>query len=800
MKKYIVTILTTILLVCNINTHAQQWQWAQKINPFQVIRSYLDDNGNVYMFGFFSPTSSIDGSEYFYPTTEGGWKSGIFVAKMNANREFVWKKVVRFKTLRAGIGGTFPQWIEFKEDAIYVFFSYECNTEGHDPNDRLHFFGEEKNKAEIEVTEQLPFKNGQWTAFVKFSYEGEVLEQHFIQLVDRRTIEMGYNTGTILIPYSLFHVDNRGNTYIFTTLSIVTGVSAETPFMLRLDNDSIYNFTIPKEGDHGYEPIIIKLNSDWQVQWVKSMYHNIVDIANSTIVNPYLHRFRGLSFDEDDNMYLTGHIRFLPNAINENQLPIDIYLDEEHKIVINAGGLNSVINSYIIKYDTLGNVQWCNQSYSKHITSTSTSDNTSRNFYGSTLSDNAVFILGNAGNTSSTKSYFYNGEENMELIGSCSTQNAMTFIAKFDKETGLYLAHDIIPNNILTTPRNSEMPFCEPAIINNHIIATSAFGIDQKNMLIASFNSDNCRLVEILDTIYLANQDLNSETGSIRINNEGNMLLDFRSGENTITLSNLPPTYTNQYPTQVFALKNDPRLLIPYDSIHVTGVTLNRNTTTLSVGSTERLIATVLPTNASNVNVTWSSSAPTVATVSNRGLINAVSPGTTTITVTTQNGNNTAQCAVTVNAAINVIGVDLNKDTVTLPVGNTELLIVTVLPTNASNQNVTWSSSVPSVATVSNGLVTALSIGTTTITVTTQDGNHTTQCVVTVTAAVSVTGVNLNQNAITLTFGNTEQLIATVLPTDASNKNVTWMLLGPNVASVNNDGLVTALFSEGTPV
>ncbi|MEE0951781.1 MAG: InlB B-repeat-containing protein [Paludibacteraceae bacterium] len=83
----------------------------------------------------------------------------------------------------------------------------------------------------------------------------------------------------------------------------------------------------------------------------------------------------------------------------------------------------------------------------------------------------------------------------------------------------------------------------------------------------------------------------------------------------------------------------------------VTGVSLNKTSTTLEIGGTETLTATIEPNNATNKNVAWSSSNTSVATVDANGLVTAVAAGTATITVTTEDGNKTATCAVTVNAA-----------------------------------------------------------------------------------------------------------------------------------------------------
>jgi len=166
--------------------------------------------------------------------------------------------------------------------------------------------------------------------------------------------------------------------------------------------------------------------------------------------------------------------------------------------------------------------------------------------------------------------------------------------------------------------------------------------------------------------------------------------------------------------------------------VAVTGVSLNKTATTIAVGGTETLVATVAPSNAGNKGVTWTTSNAAIATVNN-GTVTGVAAGTATITATTQDGNKTATCAVTVTPAnVPVTGVTLDKASLALNVGASETLTATVEPSNATNKAINWSTSNASVATVSNGTVTAIAAGTATITVTTQDGNKTATCVVTV--------------------------------------------------------------------
>ena len=171
--------------------------------------------------------------------------------------------------------------------------------------------------------------------------------------------------------------------------------------------------------------------------------------------------------------------------------------------------------------------------------------------------------------------------------------------------------------------------------------------------------------------------------------------------------------------------------------VQVTGVSLTPTTLTLPAnGATATLTATVEPTNATDANVTWSSSDDTIATVNN-GEVTALKAGTATITASA--GGQSATCTVTVTDPVAAYGVSLDKTTLALTVGGTQQLTATVAPDNATNKAVSWSSSNESVATVSNGLVTAVSAGKATITVTTADGPHTATCTVTVTAPTQYT-------------------------------------------------------------
>lgn len=224
-----------------------------------------------------------------------------------------------------------------------------------------------------------------------------------------------------------------------------------------------------------------------------------------------------------------------------------------------------------------------------------------------------------------------------------------------------------------------------------------------------------------------------------------------------------------------------------------TKVTLSKSTASLTVGGSTTLTATVSPTTASQT-VTWTSSNTGVATVSS-GKITAKSVGTVTITAKSADGKVSATCKVTVTYA-DAASIALSKTTLNLTKGNTSTLTATVYPTTA-NQNVTWSSSNTSVATVSSGKITAVSAGSATITAKSADGKASKTCQVTVTNPFA-TSVSLNKSSATIVAGSSETLIATVYPTIA-DQTVTWTSSNTSVATVSN-GKVTGIKSGSTTI
>ncbi|MBO7585109.1 MAG: Ig-like domain-containing protein [Bacteroidales bacterium] len=229
--------------------------------------------------------------------------------------------------------------------------------------------------------------------------------------------------------------------------------------------------------------------------------------------------------------------------------------------------------------------------------------------------------------------------------------------------------------------------------------------------------------------------------------------------------------------------------------VEVTGITLDKEVLALVTGESETLTATVIPDDATDPTVTWSSSDERIATVKD-GVVTGVAVGLATITATA--GDKSATCAVTVSEAyIPVTEISLDKDKLEMTEGDTETLTATVKPDDATDKTVTWSSSDENIATVVDGKVTAVKEGT--VTIAAKAGDKTATCAVVVNKKViPVTKVTLDRTSLSLAPGETAELKATVEPDDATDKTVTWTSSDEAIATVV-DGVVTAV-TEGDVV
>lgn len=232
----------------------------------------------------------------------------------------------------------------------------------------------------------------------------------------------------------------------------------------------------------------------------------------------------------------------------------------------------------------------------------------------------------------------------------------------------------------------------------------------------------------------------------------------------------------------------------------VKSIVMEQKTASLLLGADTEKAQTVLsysitPDNAYDQTAVWSSSDEGVATVDQDGTVHGIAPGKATIYATSADLKKPAQCTVTVGQAVSRL--TLSQSSMVMDKGKKVKLTADVLPENAQSKKVTWSSSNENVLKVdANGNVTAKSTGKATITATAADGSGiTSQCAITV--VQPVTKVSFPQKKQVLFAGKTTRIVATVQPGDATDPQVRWKSSDTSIATVDDDGTVTAK-SRGT--
>ena len=341
-----------------------------------------------------------------------------------------------------------------------------------------------------------------------------------------------------------------------------------------------------------------------------------------------------------------------------------------------------------------------------------------------------------------------------------------------------------VGGNSIDSPEQPEEPDPEPEPEPEpEVIPVENVVLDQNDITLNIGEKITLEATITPDNATNQNVTWSSEDSDIASVDDNGQVTAQGEGETTITVTTEDGEKTAT--CQVTVLSNEePEPEPEPEVIPVEGIALNLQNVTLEIGETTTLEATITPDNATNKNVTWSSENSDIATVNN-GIVTAIAPGETTITVTTQDGEKTAECTITVTEPepeeIHVENVELNLQDISLEIGETATLVAVITPNDATNKNVTWTSEDENIASVNNGIVTAIGPGETTITVTTEDGEKTATCKITVTE-------------------EEEELVSTISYdyTELTNQNVTATITfnRDDVTITNNDGSNEYIFEE----
>lgn len=257
-----------------------------------------------------------------------------------------------------------------------------------------------------------------------------------------------------------------------------------------------------------------------------------------------------------------------------------------------------------------------------------------------------------------------------------------------------------------------------------------------------------------------------------------------------------PPRINGNYYIHYRADDHFAHLEIAGTTIPASGVSLSPAKRGLRVGGVATLTATVAPANASNKQVTWSSSNPTVARVDPSGTVTALAEGSAIITATTRDGDHSADSEITVgNIPVTSVAI-LPFVPITFTTHASTTLTAVVLPANASDKTVVWSSSDPTIATVSaSGVVTGQYPGPVTITARSVDGSFIATAFLRIPGEEVPPRVFINgPHTATIGIGQTTTFSTRILPpSSASGVWVEWSSSNPAVATVTFWGVITGV-------
>ena len=237
------------------------------------------------------------------------------------------------------------------------------------------------------------------------------------------------------------------------------------------------------------------------------------------------------------------------------------------------------------------------------------------------------------------------------------------------------------------------------------------------------------------ENAYNKNVSFESADAGIAAVNANGVVTGVSAGETTITVTTEDGGFTGACTINVY-------------NQAVTGVTIEPSEAELTVGSSTKLTATVLPENASNKNVVYSVEDESILSVDQDGNVTGLSLGTATVTVTTEDGGFSASAEITV-MPVRVTGVSISPKSASIALGCTVQLAASIKPSNAANKNLSWSVSDETIISVDDrGTVTGLSLGTATVTVTTEDGGFSASAEITVYYAPANTWTAIGTNRI----------------------------------------------------
>ena len=562
-----------------------EWKWAHSWTGSggsytqifnQITNTAFDEDGNIYVYGSMGGNPEMDGQHFLTDVpseVSNGAIPTILLAKFDTLGNMLWHKIV--KCSDDGGHMSFPQWMEVRNRRVYI--SGITGLWGDFPTGTwLYYMDTLIRKGQVdsmpENERRPPFKRSQWTFFAQFDLDGNLLEDHFVEAYTRDKILNGTTYIRPVRPVGQegampTHVDDGGNVYLFARFYYAG--NEEDPYTIVVDGDTnkTYDIYLPGSACNSYmafwNTMFYKFTPDWELEFAKLVVQQTDGIAASweflaDSVNPHYDiRPEGMSYDEDGNMYLSGYILIYmfdyETGGHLHHYPIHIWWDSTHCATIQdmSGAYRT---NFIIKYDTNGRVQWCNQMYTKgnSIETPYARAEWRRNC----INNDYIYILGDAAYTPNSYANIYFDTENDSLRRFVPYDFGIGFFVRYDKRTGRYVSHGIVPaENVLTC--------LTPAVIQNRVFMLASFDYE-RNCMYTELSSDGHEIKA--DTINTSQPKMRKSYG-VTANADGSLLLSLTSFS-PVTFSD--DVVSNSNPgsdNAVFALYRNPEYAEPYVGI-----------------------------------------------------------------------------------------------------------------------------------------------------------------------------------------------------------------------------------------
>ena len=492
------------------------------------------------------------------------------LAKFDTLGNMLWYKIVKssdqyFYCL--------PHWMEVKDNKVYIsgnlsleYVDYNATVN----NVWLYYFdtlitGSQVHEIPVEQR-RPPYKTGRYTYFATLDLDGTLLDNHFVT-----TLSRSISTGGVRAEYGLcnpelalapFYIDRDGNTYIYTNLRY-EGYESD-PYTIIVDGDTGKTYDVYLPGNvqsldgSFFNGMMYKFSPDWELLYAKPMVEHTEGIATSwellhDSINPHFNFYiHGLSVDENDNMYVSGYMSLDLSAgygDDLHQYPVLLYWDST-----NYCSMQDVTSAnrtgFIVKYDTSGTVQWCNQTFTRgnHYQAAYAA------FAGSVVSDGSVYVNGQGEvRQEEQNGLVYFDDESHPLQRHQQSTSNQTFFVRYDAQTGNYLNQGVAPCTDAMCGR-------VPAVINNRVFAYT-------NPLIVKKICQWTNNGESINAIDFNTAASSFKNPSVLANNQGNLLFSCGATSSIIFSNSVSAGCPSGQSSAVFALYHDPSFAEPYVGI-----------------------------------------------------------------------------------------------------------------------------------------------------------------------------------------------------------------------------------------